>query len=30
VSGFADPAETPIDHAVHGLVYLDDQGGFRQ
>lgn len=28
VSGFADPADTPIDHAVHGHVFLDDAGGF--
>ena len=29
VSGFADPTVTLIDHAVHGCVYLDDEGGFR-
>lgn len=28
VSGFADPSTVPIDHAVHGLVLLDDSGGF--
>lgn len=27
VSGFSDPAKIPVDHAIHGLVYLDDEGG---
>ncbi|ROS52948.1 hypothetical protein [Frigoribacterium sp. PhB24] len=26
ISGFADPTATPIQHAVHGLVLLDDDG----
>ena len=26
ISGFADPTATPIEHAVHGLVLLDDAG----
>jgi hypothetical protein len=27
VSLHADPATIPIEHAVHGLVLLDDHGG---
>ena len=27
VASWADPAATPIEHAVHGLVLLDDAGG---
>ena len=27
-SGF-DPLETPVSHAVHGLVIFDDDGGFE-
>ena len=30
ISGFADPTATPIEHAVHGLVLLDDAGGVHQ
>jgi len=30
ISGFADPTATPIEHAVHGLVLLDDDGGVHQ
>jgi hypothetical protein len=30
VSGFGDPTTVPIMHAVHGLVLLDDDGGFRE
>ena len=30
ISGFADPTATPIQHAVHGLVLLDDDGGVHQ
>jgi hypothetical protein len=28
VSRFQDPAEVPIEHAVHGRVLLDDEGGW--
>lgn len=27
VSGFDEPSHVPIQHAVHGLVLLDDLGG---
>ncbi len=30
ISLHADPARTPIHHAVHGLVVLDDAGGFTR
>lgn len=30
ISGFADPTRTPIEHAVHGVVTLDDAGGVHQ
>lgn len=29
ISGFADPERTPIEHAKHGFVLLDDNGGVR-
>lgn len=29
ISKYANPAETPILHAVHGLVLLTDDGGIR-
>ncbi len=28
VSRYADPLLVPVDHAVLGLVFLDDDGGF--
>ena len=28
VSRYADPLLTPVLHAVHGWVFLDDDGGF--
>lgn len=28
ISGFADPLTAPIKHAVHGIVLLDDLGGY--
>ncbi len=30
ISGFADPLEVPVQHVVHGLVYIDDEGGIRK
>jgi hypothetical protein len=30
VNSWADPAATPIEHAVHGLVLLDDDGGVHK
>jgi len=30
VNSWADPAATPIEHAVHGLVLLDDAGDVHQ
>lgn len=29
ISLHADPLEVAVDHAVHGLVYLNDEGGIR-
>lgn len=29
ISGFSDPLEVPVEHVVHGLVYIDDDGGIR-
>lgn len=28
ISKFQNPATTPIEHAVHGRVLLDDEGGW--
>jgi hypothetical protein len=27
ISGFAKPWEVPMEHAVHGIVLMDDEGG---
>lgn len=29
ISIHADPTVVPVDHIVHGLVFLDDDGGIR-
>src|SRR5690606_12142402 len=30
ISLHADPLQVPVEHVVHGVVYLDDAGGWRK